>query len=70
MREGYLFVGHKRRFVDRVASAMHKLKLYKIEGRGPIKDSAGKEVGTTICVYGNGLIVRFLEWMINSKPGF
>lgn len=62
MRKGVITIEYERRFVDRVAGIMHKMKLYKTDGYYPImEDSTGKEVAAFVCIYGNGLIVRFLE---------
>lgn len=62
MRKGVISVEYEKRFVDRIANVMHDMKLYKTDGYYPImEESTGKEVAAFVCIYGNGLIVRFLE---------
>lgn len=62
MCKGVISVEYKKRFVDRIANTMYKMGLYKTDGYYPItEDSTGKEVAAFVCIYGNGLIVRFLE---------
>ena len=62
MRKGVITIDFSKRLVDRIAMKMLDMKLYKTDGYYPIiEDSTGKEVGRFWCIYGNGLIVRFLE---------
>jgi hypothetical protein len=64
MKKGVITMCNNERFVDRLANAMNKAKLFKTDGYYPIiEDSTGKEVGRFVCIYGNGAIVRFLSWI-------
>ena len=68
MKKGVITIDYKGRLVDKIAKAMHKAKLFKTDGYYPIMEEAtGKEVGRFVCVYGNGLIVRFLGWITDCR---
>ena len=62
MRKGIMTITGDNRIADWIACKMLDMKLYKTDGYYPIfEDSTGKEVGRFWCIYGNWLIIRFLE---------
>lgn len=68
MKKGVITVYYDERIVDKVSKLMYKMHLYKTDGYYPICDDRTKgEVGAIVCVYGNGLIVRFLEWLTDYR---
>lgn len=68
MRKGVITIVYKNRVVDRIAKMMYKLRLFKTDGYYPItEDSTGKEVASFVCIYGNCLIVRFLELITDCR---
>ena len=68
MRKGVITYDHKRRLVDYLSIAAVKTGLIKTDGYYPILDNKTKnEVGQFVCVYGNGVVVRFLEFITDYR---
>ena len=68
MKKGVITYNYDGGFKQKVADKMWHMGLYTIEGRYPIiEDDTELEVGSFLCIKGNGLIVRFLEWFTDYR---